>query len=249
MGSTTLGYPYPDGSGEPDGPGNVAALAAAVDASPGVSSLSGTAIGALGSALKRAGRLVYNSTTGRLQLADGATFADMATAADVAAVAGDLESLSGDVGDLATLANGTNAALPWTFDSYTPTLLAASGTPSLGTGGTAYGLLTRTGKMVDFMARFVLGTSPSLGTGQLRITLPSTAMGLTHDLAWHCSGQFSDPATDIPATITGTISGASATAVYLWRTTGAAVSGTQKPTTGVWVTGDYITISGRYMEA
>lgn len=83
MANTTLGYPYPAGGSATDVPGDVAALAAAVDASPGVSSLTGAAIAALSAPLKRAGRVVWNSTTSRLNVLDGATAVALAFLQDV----------------------------------------------------------------------------------------------------------------------------------------------------------------------
>lgn len=83
MPNTTLGYPYPAGGDATDVPGDVADLAAAVDTSPGVSSLTGAAIAALSAPLKRAGRVVWNSTTSRLAVLDGASALALAFLQDV----------------------------------------------------------------------------------------------------------------------------------------------------------------------
>lgn len=83
MPTTPLGYPYYQGSDSPAGAAQVQALAEAVDASPGVSSLTGAAIAALSAPLKRAGRVVWNSTTSRLAVLDGAAAQALAFLQDV----------------------------------------------------------------------------------------------------------------------------------------------------------------------
>lgn len=82
MSTTDLGYHYPAGDDETDGPGAVQRLAEDVDASPGVSSLSGATIAGLAGALKRAGRLVWNTTTGTLQRSDGSAWKDLPVVSD-----------------------------------------------------------------------------------------------------------------------------------------------------------------------
>jgi hypothetical protein len=87
MPNTTLGYPYVTGATAPAGHTQVQALAEAIDASPGISSLTSTEIGALSVAEKRAGRVVYNETTGTLQRSNGSTWADIATSGDLSGYA------------------------------------------------------------------------------------------------------------------------------------------------------------------
>lgn len=79
MPNTTKGYPYPAGSDSVDVPGDIQALADAVDASPGVTSYTSTQIAALTAGEKWAGRVVWNSTTGKLQVSNGSTFSDVDT--------------------------------------------------------------------------------------------------------------------------------------------------------------------------
>lgn len=74
MPTTDLGYHYPAGTVSADGPGAVEALAADVDASPGVSSLAGSLIDALTGTLKRAGRMIWNSSSGVLEVSDGGSW-------------------------------------------------------------------------------------------------------------------------------------------------------------------------------
>jgi hypothetical protein len=79
MPNTTKGYPYPSGTDNVDVPGDIQALADAVDASPGVTSYTSTQIAGLSAGAKWAGRVVYNSTTGRVQVSNGSTFSDVDT--------------------------------------------------------------------------------------------------------------------------------------------------------------------------
>jgi len=77
MPATTKGYPYPDGPDANDVPGDIQALAEAVDLAPGVQSYTSTQIAALTSGERWAGRIVWNSTTGKLQVSNGSTFSDV----------------------------------------------------------------------------------------------------------------------------------------------------------------------------
>lgn len=75
--TTTKGFPYPEGPDPVDVAGDIQALAEAVDAMPGVRSYTATEIAGLTAGQKWAGRVVYNSTSGRLQVSNGSTFADV----------------------------------------------------------------------------------------------------------------------------------------------------------------------------
>ena len=77
MANTTKGFPYPIDTDEADVPSDVQLLAEAVDAAPGIASLSQSQIDALGAAQKWAGRVVWNQTANKLQRSDGSTFADV----------------------------------------------------------------------------------------------------------------------------------------------------------------------------
>ena len=77
--TTTKGFPYPEGADAVDVAGDIQALAEAVDAMPGVQSYTGTQIAGLATGAKWAGRIVWNSTTGKLQVSNGLTFSDVDT--------------------------------------------------------------------------------------------------------------------------------------------------------------------------
>lgn len=83
MANTALGFPYPAGTDSPAGHTQIQALAAAVDAMPGVGSYTQTQINAFTVAEKRAGRIVWNSTTGTLQQCDGSTFTDLQSSSGI----------------------------------------------------------------------------------------------------------------------------------------------------------------------
>lgn len=75
--TTTKGYPYPEGSDANDVPGDMQALAEACDDSPGITSLTSAEIAALSAGMKWAGRVVWNSTTSKLQVSNGSSFSDV----------------------------------------------------------------------------------------------------------------------------------------------------------------------------
>lgn len=79
MPNTSKGYPYPSGSDDVDVPGDIQALADAVDLTPGIRSYTSTQIAGLAAGDKWAGRVVWNSTTSKLQVSDGSTFSDVDT--------------------------------------------------------------------------------------------------------------------------------------------------------------------------
>jgi hypothetical protein len=83
MANTTLGYPYYTGTDQPAGFSQQQALAEAVDASPGVTPLSDATISGLSAGLKRAGRVIWRSTVGRLAVFDGSSALDLAFLSDV----------------------------------------------------------------------------------------------------------------------------------------------------------------------
>jgi hypothetical protein len=103
MPNTTKGYPYPQGSDDVDVPGDIQALADAVDASPGVTSYTSTQLAGLSAGAKWAGRIVWNSTTSKLQVSNGSTFSDVDTSVALA-------STNPAALGVATPGNGTTAA-------------------------------------------------------------------------------------------------------------------------------------------
>lgn len=75
--NTSKGYPYPEDTDAADVPSDVQALAEAVDASPGIASLSQAQIDALSAGQRWAGRIVWNQTANKLQRSDGSTWTDV----------------------------------------------------------------------------------------------------------------------------------------------------------------------------
>ena len=126
MPNTTKGYPYPQGSDAVDVPGDIQALADAVDASPGVTSYTSTQIAALTAGEKWAGRVIWNSTAGKLQVSNGSTFADVdaaVTPSGIGAIAAAIVDAKGDL--VAATAADTPARLGVGADG--TVLTAASG--------------------------------------------------------------------------------------------------------------------------
>lgn len=95
MPNTTKGYPYPEDTDAADVPADVQLLAEAVDAAPGIASLTQAQIDALTAGEKWAGRVVWNQTSNKLQRSNGSTFADMPTTADVAVLSNDTPASTG----------------------------------------------------------------------------------------------------------------------------------------------------------
>ena len=101
--TTTKGFPYPEGPDAVDVAGDIQALAEAVDDMPGVQSYTGAEIAALAAGEKWAGRIVWNSTTGKLQVSNGSTFSDVDTSLA-------LSSTTPAALGVAAVGNGTTAA-------------------------------------------------------------------------------------------------------------------------------------------
>lgn len=74
MPATAKGYPYPAGSTSNNVPADLQALAAAIEAAPGIPALTQAQIDALSGGAKTAGWLVFNTTTGRLQRWNGSAW-------------------------------------------------------------------------------------------------------------------------------------------------------------------------------
>ena len=101
--TTSKGFPYPEGPDAVDVAGDIQALAEAVDDMPGVQSYTGAEIAALAVGEKWAGRIVWNSTTGKLQVSNGSTFSDVDTSLA-------LSSTTPAALGVAAVGNGTTAA-------------------------------------------------------------------------------------------------------------------------------------------
>lgn len=129
MGTTTLGFPYPAATDSPAGHTQIQALADAVDLQPGVGSFTQTEINAFTAPQKRAGRVVWNSTTGTIQRCDGSTWLDVIVGptitspvllapeerCNVAAVAA-TGTINVDLLTAAVWLYTTNASANWTFN-------------------------------------------------------------------------------------------------------------------------------------
>ena len=100
---TPKGFPYPEGPDAVDVAGDIQLLAEAVDDMPGVQSYTGTEISNLVSGEKWAGRIVWNSTSGKLQVSNGSTFSDVDTSLALA-------STNPAALGVAAVGNGTTAA-------------------------------------------------------------------------------------------------------------------------------------------
>lgn len=85
MPTTDLGFPYAEGTDSPAGHTQGQALAEAVDLQPGVGAFTQAQIDAFTVAQKPARRVVWNSTTGKLQRSDGSTWVDIGLFGDAPA--------------------------------------------------------------------------------------------------------------------------------------------------------------------
>ncbi len=80
-----------------------------------------------------------------------------------------------DIGNLAADANTELLKLQPSWTTYTPTLTAVSGTPSMGSGGSLTGRSQRVVSTVHVAVRGLFGTGASFGTGAWSISLPVSA--------------------------------------------------------------------------
>ena len=79
--TTVMALPFPEGSDANDVPADMQALAERLDEAPGIESLTSAEIAALTAGQKPAGRVVYNSTTSKLQVSNGTSLVDIDAAA------------------------------------------------------------------------------------------------------------------------------------------------------------------------
>lgn len=75
--TTALGFPYYEGTDSPAGHSQQQVLAEFLDANPGIGSYTQSQINAFTTAQKRAGRVIFNSTTSKLQQSDGSVWTNL----------------------------------------------------------------------------------------------------------------------------------------------------------------------------
>jgi hypothetical protein len=131
--TTAKGFPYPEGPDAVDVAGDIQLLAEAVDDMPGVQSYTGTQISNLVSGEKWAGRIVWNSTTGKLQVSNGSAFSDVDTSLALA-------STNPAALGVAAVGNGTTAAR----DNHVHVMPSASDV-----GAVANALFTASGQLLS----------------------------------------------------------------------------------------------------
>lgn len=104
---------------------------------------------------------------------------------------------SSSVGDVLTAAHmneirdNLNATLPYgvTWQTYTPTLTAASSNPTLGTASSATGHFYRVGQLCTAFFRIKAGTSGfAAGSGLYRISMPLTAASFMYTTNFYRAG-------------------------------------------------------------
>lgn len=192
MADTTdvLALPFPEGADANDVPADMQALAERVDEVPGIESLTSAEIAALTSAQKPAGRVVWNSTTSKLQVSNGTSFADVADATKLPLAGG---TMSGNIAmgsnKVTGLAAGTTAG---DAVRYEQALLLAGGTMAgdiamAGNKVTGLDAATTNGDAVRYeqltpkldSARTTSGvwSGTTDGSGDATITLPTSPTG------------------------------------------------------------------------
>lgn len=177
MATTALGYVYPAGTDIPAGHTQIQALAESVDASPGVSSLTQTEITALAGDGRRAGRTVWNETTGTIERSDGAAFATVPVVSTSTPAA---TSTAGAVGTGATAARADHVHALGTHNH------------SGSTTGGAIPQSSVTSLTTDLAARLPLAGGTL--TGSVSGVTPTSAAHLTRkdyvDAAGRCEGGY-----------------------------------------------------------
>ncbi len=184
--TTVMALPFPEGSDANDVPADMQALAERLDEAPGIESLTTAEIAALAAGNKPAGRVVYNSTTSKLQVSNGSTFANIDAAALLLAggtMAGNIAMGSNKVTGLAAASsNGdavryeqfvaTDASLAalGTWTAWTPSLTSSGTTPTFA-NVTAESRYTQIGDLVIGKGQV---TVTAVGTGTYRLPLPVT---------------------------------------------------------------------------
>lgn len=186
-----LALPFPEGADANDVPADLQALAERLDEVPGIESLTSAEIAALTAGQKPAGRVVYNSTTSKLQVSNGTSFADVDAAALASAalklplaggtMAGAIAMGGNKVTGLAAAsANGDAVRYDefsglGVYSGWTPTLTASGSNPGSSVT-TSLSRYTQIGKLVTGTGHL---TVTSAGSGTYRVSLPVTPAATT----------------------------------------------------------------------
>jgi hypothetical protein len=184
--TTVMALPFPEGADANDVPADMQALAERLDEAPGIESLTSAEISALTAGQKPAGRVVYNSTTSKLQISNGTSFADVDAAALASAalklpLAGGTMSgaiamggskvtglAAGDAAGDAVRYEQLTALGVWS--AWTPSLTASSSNPT-SSNVTAESRYMQIGKTVIGKGQVTVTAN---GSGDYRFSLPVT---------------------------------------------------------------------------
>jgi len=170
--TTVMALPYPEGSDANDVPADMQALAERLDDAPGIESLTSAQIAALSAGQKPAGRVVYNSTTQKLQVSNGSTFANIDAAALLLAGGTMAGNINANGNKVTGLAAGT---APDDAVRYEQVLLLAGGTMAgniNANGNKVTGLAAGTApddavRYEQVVATYAQGTTTTLTSGTL----------------------------------------------------------------------------------
>ena len=182
--TTVLAMPFPEGSDANDVPADIQALAERIDEVPGIESLTSAEISGLAAGEKPAGRVVYNSTTSKLQVSNGSTFANIDAAALLLAGGTMTGAIAMGSNKITGLAAGTSngdavryeqlTALEAEVDAigaysaWTPTLTASSSNPTA-SATASENRYAQTGKRVSGWGHMNVTAA---GGGTYRLPLP-----------------------------------------------------------------------------
>lgn len=191
--TTVTAMPYPEGADANDVPADMQALAERIDEVPGIESLTTAEISALTAGQKPAGRVVYNSTTSKLQVSNGTSFADV-TADSLRLTGG---TMSGNIAMGSNKVTGLAAATT-NGDAvrYEQALLLAGGTMAgninaNGNKVTGLAAASTNGDAVRYEQLTALGTysdwTPAI-TGSLANPTANSSTGRYTQIGKHVSG-------------------------------------------------------------
>lgn len=139
---------------------------------------------------------------------------------------------------------GASAALgDWT--TYTPSLVAAGGSPAVGSGGSIAGRYTRIGKTSIVYAKVTLGTGFSFGTGAMGVSLPN-AGNASNRGSWTAFATDTGTAGYPLVGIGVSIGGALAATFQQWASPLANITATAP---FAFAAGDILEIMGSYEES